>query len=210
MIPQITEINFPVDQSGKKIYTLHQATVNIADMGDRVITTQVRVDGAVTPTFVGSDGNDLAISFKGEKYILPIKEPQAQKGNESMNSLVDLTFQHWAIYQLKRYYFVELSSVGAGTAIPDKYEASLSLNLQNFCTALNNVLGYYFNGKIVVDLNPNPAMPYDQEPVFMNISYSYIWEVIQAINDTYNRRWNLSYNATTDVYSIRIGYDTED
>lgn len=210
MVPQITEINFPVDQSGKQLFTLHQATINIADMGDRTITTQVRIDGSLAPSFIGSDGQDLAISFKGEKYIHPLREPQAQKGVESMNSLVDLTFQHWAIYQLKRYYFVELSSIGSGTAIPDKYEASLSLNLQNFCTALSNVLSYYFHGKIVVDLNPSPLSPYDPEPVFMNIDYSYIWDVIQNINDVYNRRWSLAYNSTTDVYSIRIGYETSE
>ena len=77
MIPEITEVNFP------SYATLHQATVSFADMGDKLINTQVKIDGDIAPAFIGTDGKDWEVTFKGEKYIHPLRKPQATKSNES-------------------------------------------------------------------------------------------------------------------------------
>ena len=45
MIKDITELNFP------PYATLSQATVNIEDMGDNTITTQVKINGDISPDF---------------------------------------------------------------------------------------------------------------------------------------------------------------
>lgn len=93
MIPGITEINFP------EYATLHQATVTLTEMGDRTITTQVRIDGDIVPSF---DGWEL--EFRGERFVLPVRDPQAAKDNTTRNSLIDLTFYSWPVYELKRYF----------------------------------------------------------------------------------------------------------
>lgn len=200
MIDKIKEINLP------SYATLDSATVNINTMGEKTITTTMKIDGAIVPDFIGTDGKDWTLEFKGEKYILPIREPQASKGNESLLSSIDLTFYHWAIYQLKRYYFVELASVESGTAIADKYISSLAMDLSHFAVALGNVCKYYFGTAIEVDLNDSPESPYSTELSYIDIDYTYIWDVLQKIYEIYNVRWELSYNAQKGVYSIRIGY----
>lgn len=197
MIKDIVEVNFP------SYATLHQASVSIQEMGDRTITTQVKIDGSVIPDF----SYDWEILFKGERYIHPIREPQAAKDNTSFNSTIEMVFQHWAIYQLKRYYFMEMTSVEAGTAIADKYEASLALTLPKFVDAFNNVLSYYFGDKIVMILND--AATYEEAPQFIEIKYSHIWEVLTSIYDTYAVRWNIVYNAHLDRYEIRVGFESE-
>ena len=50
MIPDIKELNFP-KKDGKQYATLTQATANIADMGEKTITTQVKIDGEIVPDF---------------------------------------------------------------------------------------------------------------------------------------------------------------
>lgn len=197
MIKDIVEVNFP------SYATLHQASISIQEMGDRTITTQVKIDGSVIPDF----SYDWEILFKGERYIHPIREPQAAKDNTSFNSTIEMVFQHWAIYQLKRYYFMEMTSVEAGTAIADKYEASLALTLPKFVDAFNNVLSYYFGDKIVMVLND--AATYEEAPQFIEIKYSHIWEVLTSIYDTYAVRWNIVYNAHLDRYEIRVGFESE-
>ena len=84
MIPQITQINFPSYAS------LTNAVATFADMGERTISTQIKIDGDVVPDF---DGWEL--SFKGERFVLPVKEPQAAKDNTSRRSVVDLVFYSW-------------------------------------------------------------------------------------------------------------------
>ena len=71
MIHQITEINFP------SYATLSSATATLNDMGNKLITAQVKIDGSITPDF----SFDWEIEFKGERYIQPLREPQASKGN---------------------------------------------------------------------------------------------------------------------------------
>ena len=137
MIESIKEINFP------QYATLSQATVVLNDMGDRTITADVKIDGAVTPDF----SYDWEVEFKGERYIQPLRKPQALKDDKSSRSTISLTFYHWAIYQLKRDFFVELASTQAGTAFADKYVSPLAVNLREFVTAFNNVLSHYFPDK---------------------------------------------------------------
>ena len=144
MIKDIKEINFP------EYATLSQATVNIADMGERSITTNIKISGDVVPDF----SYDWEVEYKGERYIHTAREPQASKDNTSIRTSIDLTFKHWAIAELQRYYFVEMASTEAGTAIADKYQASLGLSLPDFVNAFNKVLNYYFNDDIKIVLNP--------------------------------------------------------
>ena len=57
MIPQIKEIEgkFP------KYATLSQATVTLNDMGDKTISTQIKIDGGIVPDF----SFDWEIEFQG-------------------------------------------------------------------------------------------------------------------------------------------------
>ena len=197
MIKDIKELNFPA------YATLETATATIADMGDRTITSQVKIDGDVVPDF----SYDWEIEFKGERYIHPVKTPQGTKDNASRKSKIDLVFHHWAIYEMKRQYFVEMASTSAGTAIADKYIASLGLNLGDFVTAFNLVLNHYFGGRIIIKLNPE--WQYDTEAKFVSISYSYIWDVLQQMHEIYGVRWTLKTNAD-GVCEILMGYPAQE
>ena len=122
MIKDIQELNFPkID--GKQYATLSHADVNIADMGEKTITTQVKIDGDIVPDF----SYDWEVVFQGEKYIQPLRKPQGAKENTSLNATVDLTFQHWAIWQLKRYPFVTIQPIETGNYIADEEVASVQL-----------------------------------------------------------------------------------
>lgn len=197
MIKDIKELNFPA------YATLETATATISDMGDRTITSQVKIDGDVVPDF----SYDWEVEFKGERYIHPVKTPQGTKDNTSRKSKIDLVFQHWAIYEMKRQYFVEMASTSAGTAIADKYIASLGLNLGDFVTAFNLVLNHYFGGRIIIKLNPE--WQYDTETKFVSISYSYIWDVLQQMHEIYGVRWTLKTNAD-GVCEILMGYPAQE
>lgn len=209
MIPDITELNFP-KKDGKQYATLTQATVNIADMGEKTITTQVKIDGDIVPDF----SFDWAVEFQGEKYIMPLRIPQGAKGNESLKSQIDLTFQHWAIYQLKRWPFVTIQQIAAGTYLPDEEVATVSLNLGDLCKLFGQVLEYYYGGAITIDLNP--AWQYDKTATVITISHTKIWNVlIDAFHDKYGVRWEIkpaSDNSNTvkggERYVIRVGYPT--
>lgn len=199
MIKDIKELNFPA------YATLETASATIADMGDRTITSQVKIDGDVVPDF----SYDWEVEFKGERHIHPVKTPQGTKDNTSRKSKIDLVFQHWAIYEMKRQYFVEMASTSAGTAIADKYIASLGLNLEDFIVAFNLVLNHYFGGRIIINLNPNPLQPYSKEAKFVSISYSYIWDVLQQMHEIYGVRWTLKTNAD-GVCEILMGYPADE
>lgn len=209
MIPDIKELNFP-KKDGKQYATLTQATVNVADMGEKNITTQVKIDGEIIPDF----SHDWAVEFQGEKYIMPLRIPQGAKENTSLNSTIDLTFQHWAIYQLKRWPFVTIQQIAAGTYLPDEEVATVSLNLKDFCILFGQVLEYYYGGTITIDLNP--AWQYKQEATIITISHTKIWNVlIDAFHDKYGVRWEIkaaSGNSNTvkggERYVIRVGYPT--
>lgn len=192
MIPQIKELNFP------SYATLSQATVTLNDMGDRTISAQVNIDGGIVPVF----SFDWEVEFQGERYIHPVREPQASKGNDSICSVIDLTFQHWTIYQLRRYYFVEMTTTESGTIMADKYIASLKSNLKTFCNAFQRVLDYYYNGEITIDLNPDWG--YREEVSYIEISYTHIWDVLQKLYEVYGVRW------TIEGTTIKVGYPTEE
>lgn len=179
MIKDIKELNFP------SYATLSQATVNIADMGEKTISAQIKIDGNIAPDF----SKDWEVEFKGEKYIMPLRQPQASKDNTSLNSSIDLTFQHWAIYQLKRWYFFTLQPVETGTAIPDKYIAPVSLNLKDFCALFNQVLEYYFSGDISINLNPEWES--NVEPTSIEINNSYLWDILIKFYELYATRWEI-------------------
>lgn len=198
MIKQIKEINFP------EYATLSQAKVIISDMGDMSISAQVKIDGDIKPDF----SYDWEVEFKGERYIQPYRSPQGTKDTSSICSTIDLTFYHKAEWLMRSQMFIEMSSTESGTAIADKYEASLGLSLPDFVTAFNRVLSHFFGDAIVMLLNPEGT--YSTERKFVSISYSYIWDVLQKIYEIYDVRWRIRTDPDTGVFQILVGYPAED
>ena len=197
MIPAIKEIGFP------SYATLHQATVTFEEMGERTISTQVRIDGDITPNFEG-----WALEFRGERFVLPTLKPQASKDNSTRNSLVDLVFSSSPIFELKRYFFAEMTQIENGTVMIDKYVASLRLNLTNFVAAFNKVLDYYFpNGAFVMVLDQSYQDPGDV--VDFPIDYMYIWDVLQKIHEIYGVTWKMTTAEVNNVLvtTITVGGD---
>jgi hypothetical protein len=196
MIPQIKEINFP------EYATLSTATASLVDMGEKSITTQVKIDGSITPDF----SYDWAIEFQGETYIQPLREPQASKGNESISSLIDLTFYHKGIYDLKRYFFVSVVELNAGTLMADNYIVPLRLNIAEFVDYLNNVLSYYYGSTYKVFLNPD----YEYEETDrkdIDINYTKIWDVLTKTYEWFGVRWTWeTQQDDVEYYFIKIGY----
>ena len=193
MIKGITEVNFP------SYATLSQATVSLEEMGSRTITTQVKIDGGVTPDF---ESKEWKLVYNGEEFILNTKTPQATKDTTTQKSILDLTFISSIESELKRYFFIELSEVEVGTVIVDKYIASLRLNVTDFITAFNRVLDYYFGSnkfRIVaaqgIELSP--------EVKDVSIEYTYLWDVLPVFYDIYGLTWHV----TKDVngYTITVG-----
>lgn len=213
MIPQIKEINFP-KKGGMQYATLTHATVKMDDMGEKNITTQVKIDGKIVPDF----SFDWEVEFQGEKYIMPLRIPQGAKENTSLNSTIDLTFQHWAIYQLKRWPFVTIQQIAAGTYLPDEEEATVQLNLKDFCILFGQVLEYYYGDAITIDFNDDPetGWQYKQEATIITISHTKIWNVlIDAFHDKYGVRWEIvpasdndNETAGGERYVIKVGYPT--
>lgn len=183
-------------------------------MGEKTITTQVKIDGEIVPDF----SFDWAVEFQGEKYIMPLRIPQGAKENTSLDSTIDLTFQHWAIYQLKRWPFVTIQQIAAGTYLPDEEVATVQLNLKDFCILFGQVLEYYYGGAITIDFNDDPVTgwKYKQEATRIEISHTKIWNVlIDAFHDKYGVRWEIKpatgNNNTVkggERYVIRVGYPT--
>ncbi len=179
-------------------------------MGEKTITTQVKIDGDIVPDF----SQDWEVAFQGEKYIMPLRLPQGAKENTSLKSTIDLTFQHWAIWQLKRWTFVTMQPIDTGTAVADEEVASVQLNLKDFCDLFGQVLRYYYGDTITIDLNP--AWQYDNAPTAIEINHSYIWNVlIDAFHDKYGVRWAIEPREDNDNtikggerYVIKIGYPT--
>lgn len=198
MIPQIKEIEgkFP------KYATLSQATVTLNDMGDKTITAQVKIDGSIVPDF----SYDWEIEFQGERYIQPLREPQASKGNESICSAIDLTFYHKGIYDLKRYFFVSTVELETGTLMADNYIVPLRLNIAEFVDYLNKVLSYYYGSTYKAYLNPD--YKYDEtDRKDIDINYTKIWDVLPKIYEWFGARWSWeTQSGDVESYSIKIGY----
>lgn len=200
MIPAITEINFPA------YATLHQATISFEEMGERTISTQVKIDGDIVPDFTG-----WALEFNGERFVLPTLKPQASKDNSTRNALVDLVFTSSRIYELKRYFFAEMTQIEQGTMMIDKYVASLRLSLTDFVAAFNRVLGYYFpNGDLVMSLSSD----YEEtgEVKDFPIDYMYIWDVLLKLHEVYGQTWKLSTATSNNhtVTTILVGYAADE
>lgn len=213
MVRDIRELNFPKIE-GKQYASLAHAEVKHEDMGEKTITTQVKIDGEIVPDF----SFDWEVEFRGEKYIMPLRIPQGAKENTSLNSTIDLTFQHWAIYQLKRFNFTTIQQIAAGTYLPDEEVATVQLNLGDFCKLFGQVLEYYYGDAITIDFNDDPVTgwKYTQEATIITISHTTIWNVlINTFHDKYGVRWEImpaSDNDNTvkggERYVIRVGYPT--
>ena len=202
MIPQIKEINFP------EYATLSTATASLVDMGDKTITAKVKIDGSIAPDF----SYDWEVEFQGEKYIQPLRKPQGSKSNESINSIIDLTFYHKGIYDLKRYFFVSTVELEAGTIMADNYIVPLRLNIAEFVDYLNKVLSYYYGSTYKVFLNPD--YEYDEtDRKDIDINYTKIWDVVTKIYEWFGVRWAWDtgdLNDNTQYYTIKIGYPSID
>lgn len=201
MIKDIVEINFP------EYATLSTATASLVDMGDKTITTQVKIDGSIVPDF----SYDWEIEFQGERYIQPLREPQASKGNDSMSSVIDLTFYHKGIYDLKRYFFVSVPNVESGIVMADDYIVPLQLNLKEFVEYLNKVFDVYqdkYQGAYYVYLNPEIEVE-DTDKKTIDINYTKIWDVINKIYEWFGVRWRIEEHdqgGGVRTYRIHIGY----
>lgn len=195
MIPQIYEVNFP------SYATLLTADASLEDMAEKNISAKLKIDSNISPDF----SYNWYVLFDGEKYIHPLRKPQGTKGNEIRPSELTLTFQHWAIYELKRYLFPEMTSTESGTAIPNKYIASLSLTLGDFIIAIAKVLEYYYGDTIKIQLNPDWV--YSKEPTNVSISNAKVWNVITQLYELYGVRWQIEPNGTPDKYVIKVGYE---
>lgn len=221
MIPQIKELNFP------SYATLSTATATLVDMGERTISTQVKIDGSTVPDF----SYDWEVEFQGERYIQPVRKPQAGKGNESICATIDLTFYHWATYQLKRFFFAQIEVLKSGTLMANNYVYPISYTLPDLIIALQRNLDYYlgkssngdfnedFNADFAVGtqqasirilLNDNPEVPYSEDKVEWSFNYTHIWDVITQIYEKYGVRWYWDYDADTGVYTIMIGFSAVD
>lgn len=202
MIPQIKEINFP------EYATLSTATATLVDMGDKTITAQVKIDGSIVPDF----SYDWEIEFQGERYIHPLREPQASKGNESISSVIDLTLYHKGIYDLKRHFFVSTAETEAGTIMADNYIVPLAMNIGKFVEALNKVLKLYYGQTYLVDLNPE--YEYNETDIkYIDINYTKIWDIFVQFYEWFGVRWTLETHDAGDdffYYTFKVGYPSRE
>ena len=179
------------------------ATVSLPDMGEWNITSQIKIDGRIAPDF----SFDWEVLFQGHKYIQPLRKPQGAKENTTLNSVIDLTFQHWAIYQLKRFPFVTMQPIDSGTAVADEEVATVSLNLGDFIILFAQVLAYYYGDKITIQLNPD--WQYKAEAEVITISHTKVWNVlIEVFYNQFGVRWQIEPDGSSDKYVIKVGYPT--
>ena len=181
------------------------ASGTFPDMGARTITLQCRFDGQTTPDFT----KVWEFVYKGNKYIMPLRKPQGSKENTSLSGELELPFQHWAEYQLQRYFFFELYSVQAGTVIPDKYIASVELNLENFGVLFSRVLEYWYGDKITLDIDQATIQNATSDVQKVEISYSKVWEVLLKFHEVFGVRWQIEPNGDSDHYVIKVRYGSE-
>lgn len=196
MIPGITEIGFP------PYATLHQAEITLEEMGERSISATVKIDGDIVPDFTGYE---WSVEYNGEKFTLNTKTPQARKDDTSRCSFVDLVFTSFPISELKRYYFVELSEVQLGTMIINKFVGSLRVKAEDYIIALGRVLNFYFGDRFVIEVLSGTEMSTEIKEVELN--YTYIWDALAEVYNTYGLIWRLGRNG--DNYKIQIG-DSEE
>ncbi len=197
MIASIREINFP------KYATIDHATCKLFDMGEKTIVTQMNIDSSIIPDF----SYDWEVEFMREKYIMPLRKPQGAEEDTNIDTTRSLTFQHWAVYQLKRYYFFTVQAVGTGIMVY-KYIAPVSLDLGALCKLFGKVLNYYYGVSIKIDLNP--AWQYSKDPVKIDINYSSIWTVLTKFYEMFAVRWQIEPVGDINHYVIKVGYPTSE
>lgn len=194
MIPHITELNFP------EYATLSTATVNLEDMGEQTISATVKIPDSVTPDF----SYDWEIMFRGSRFVMPLRNPQAKIQNTSLNDEISLTFHHWAIYQLKRYFFCTVQSIAVSTIAPDQYMASVKLSLREFCDLFGKVLQHYYGDDIAIDLCAD--WNGSNETLVVEINYSTIWDVLLKFYELWKVRWAIHPTDNGSKYVIKVGY----
>lgn len=180
---------------------IKSATCKLPDMGERTVSLTVGIDG-FSPLYFPYDWE---IEFRGERYIMPLRKPHVVNDTSSIDLSSELIFQHWAEYQLKRWMFFTLQPVESGTAVPDKYIASVSLHLGDMCDLFGRVLKYYYGDAFTVDLNPN--WKYSYEPTTIEINYSYMWDVLLEFFKIYRVRWSIEKLGEGERYAIKVGYE---
>lgn len=201
MIRDITEVRLPEG------ITLSQASCRVPNMDESTITATIKVgrDNAIDST------QDWVVVWRGVKYIMPIRKPQGTKGNTEVKTNTEVTFRHWASYELQRWMFHTVASEGTTLAV-EKYVADVRLNLKDFCTLFGQVLNHYYGDKITIDLNPD----YDggKEVVGLSISYTIIWDVLKTLFENYGAGWSIEPRADNDNYTengeryvIKVGYE---
>lgn len=205
MIQGITENNFP------DYATLHEATVTLNDMGERIIETQIRIDGDIVPEFgVRRNGTfyPMSLTFKNEVFVLPNKTPTASKDNSTRNSIITLTFRSEVIEDLKRYFFFMPSPSETSTAVAEKYNASVRLTLTNFVAYMNTVLTAYFGtSKYVVRLSSGSD---DGIERLVEIDYAKLWDVLTRVYDIFGKRWSFTRDGQTTYIDIGRNAETLD
>lgn len=179
------------------------ATVNIADMGDKTISATI-----VMPYKAFTLPDDMSIEFDGELYVLPDKMPTATKNTQSKSISVEIVFTHKAIRELKRNFFFTFEQYDSGTAVADKYIASVVLNLGNFINAYSRLLQYWYGDNITIDLNPD--WEYNEAATAVSISYTKMWELLDELYDLYGVRWSIQAREDNpDKYVIKVGYPSQ-
>lgn len=175
-------------------------------MDEPTITATIKIGRDVTI----DSTKDWIVEWRGEKYIMPIRKPQGTKGNSSLKSNAEVTFRHWAVYQLQRWMFHTIATEGTSRAV-EKYIADVKLNLKDFCALFSEVLAYYYGEQITLDLNPN--FDGGQDVVGLSISYTLIWDVLKTLFDSYGASWRIepridnSHSEGWERYVIKVGYE---
>lgn len=202
MIKDFTPIKgagFPTDVEIKS------ASGAFPDMGARTINVKCRFDGQTTPDF----SKAWEFVYKDNKYIMPLRKPQGSKENETLSADLELIFQHWAEYQLQQKYFFEIHSVEAGNIIPDKYIASVELNLENFFKLYSRLLEYWYGDTITLDIDEDTIKNSTLDAQKVEINYSYMWDVLLESCKIYGVRCKIVPNGDHDHYVIKIRYGSQ-
>lgn len=201
MIPDIQEyriINGVLTEGFPSYATLHEATVSFEEMGSRTIRAQVKIDGNIVPDFAGEE---WALKYRDELFVLNTHCPQARKDTTTRCSLFDLVFESQAIFDLKRYFFVELAQVQTNTVIINRFVCPLRLKAEDFIVAFNGVLRYYFGDTFTIVVDPTAEMP--QEVMDVDINYTYLWEALANLYNVYKLVWRIE--AVNGGYRIIVG-----
>lgn len=190
---------------------LTNVAVTFREMDECEASVTAKFDGRLAADF----NSDWEIESRGHKFIMPLRKPQGSADNESMNSTLTLTFVHWAIYQLQRYLFFTVQPIETGTAVADKYDASVSLPLNEFIELFGLVLSHYYGDKITIMLNPEWVC--DPEPATISIKNSSPWDVLKELYKSYGVRWYIAPRTDNnnnvpegERYVIKVGYDGAD